>query len=453
MEAKRRPATKLGWAVQWGTVRMLGVFLTEDPLGVPPGAVAFVAEQLGLDPLELSGYGRRQQTVYEHAWEIRELLGYHDFGACETEVRQYVAARVWASMEGPRALFDRARVHLLKERILLPGITVLMRLVGEVRRAENERVHALLSGQLSHDMQQALENLLTVPDGKRRSELERLRTAPVKASGRVLAEELKRVSEIAALGTGRVVTDSVPAVKLGAPARYGLGAKAPTLRGLDEPRKGATLLATVRHLETASVDDALDVLDLLIATNLLARAERAGKAEQLRTFPKLRLAARTMASAVEVLTGAPEATADRLVSLVEVWKAIEEVVPREKLAAAVETVAAFVPVTDDDAAAEWRAELVKRYRTVQGFIEPLLATIRLRAVEAGGPVLAMVATAAAMAKRRRRYGPADIAAHESLVTGSWRHLVYRNPDLPAGQVDKAAFTLCADAPARRAAPA
>ncbi|WP_433258555.1 hypothetical protein ACQPYK_23895 [Streptosporangium sp. CA-135522] len=179
------------------------------------------------------------------------------------------------------------------------------------------------------------------------------------------------MSEIAALGASRVSTDPVPAVKLGALARYGLVAKAPALRGLDEPRKGATLLATVRQLETSSVDDALDVLDLLITSNLLARAERAGKAEQLRTFPKLRKAARTMASAMEALIAAPE---DRLVSLVEVWKAIEEVVPRERLAAAVETVAEFVPVTDDDAAAEWRAELVKRYRTVQGFIGPLLAT-------------------------------------------------------------------------------
>ncbi|MBN6057712.1 Tn3 family transposase, partial [Nonomuraea sp. RK-328] len=259
----------------------------------------------------------------------------------------------------------------------------------------------------------------------------------------VLAEQLKRVAEIAALGTGRVATDPVPAVKLGALARYGLAAKAPTLKGMDEPRKGATLLATVRHLETSSVDDALDVLDLLIATHLLARAERAGKAEQLRTFPKLRKAARTMASAMEVLMAAPEATEERLVSLVEVWKAIEEVVPREKLAAAVETVAEFVPVTDDDAAAEWRAELVKRYRTVQGFIEPLLATIRFRAVEAGTAVLAMVRTAAAMAKSRRRYAPSDIAAHDELITGSWRGLVYRNPDLPAGQVDKAAFVLCA----------
>ncbi|MEU6787358.1 DUF4158 domain-containing protein [Nonomuraea angiospora] len=57
LAAKRRPATKLGWAVQWGTVRMLGVFLTDDPLAVPPEAVAFVAEQLGLDPAHFADHG------------------------------------------------------------------------------------------------------------------------------------------------------------------------------------------------------------------------------------------------------------------------------------------------------------------------------------------------------------------------------------------------------------
>jgi hypothetical protein len=75
VDKRRRPATKLGWAVQWGTVRMLGVFLTEDPTAVPAGVAGFVVEQVGVDPQESAEYGRRAQTVYEHAWEIRELLG------------------------------------------------------------------------------------------------------------------------------------------------------------------------------------------------------------------------------------------------------------------------------------------------------------------------------------------------------------------------------------------
>lgn len=43
--AKRRSHNRLGWAVQWSTVRMLGTFLSA-PADVPPGVAAFVAEQL-----------------------------------------------------------------------------------------------------------------------------------------------------------------------------------------------------------------------------------------------------------------------------------------------------------------------------------------------------------------------------------------------------------------------
>ncbi|MFI9842267.1 DUF4158 domain-containing protein [Nonomuraea sp. NPDC051941] len=50
--------------------------MTEDPLVVPSGAVAFVAEQLDLDPACLADFGQRPKTAYEHAREIRELLGY-----------------------------------------------------------------------------------------------------------------------------------------------------------------------------------------------------------------------------------------------------------------------------------------------------------------------------------------------------------------------------------------
>ncbi len=42
--AKRRPETRLGWAVQWGTVRMLGTFLTDDPLAVPGPVVSTPGE-------------------------------------------------------------------------------------------------------------------------------------------------------------------------------------------------------------------------------------------------------------------------------------------------------------------------------------------------------------------------------------------------------------------------
>ncbi|WP_460761900.1 DUF4158 domain-containing protein [Nocardiopsis oceani] len=42
--------TRLGWAVRWGTVRMLGIFQADRPTRVPERAVAFVSDQLDVDP-------------------------------------------------------------------------------------------------------------------------------------------------------------------------------------------------------------------------------------------------------------------------------------------------------------------------------------------------------------------------------------------------------------------
>ncbi|MFG6201005.1 DUF4158 domain-containing protein [Nonomuraea sp. JJY05] len=194
----------------------------------------FVAEQLGVDPGCAPEYLTRPKTAYEHAWEIRDLLELSEFSKREQEVRDYLAARVWSTIEGPQALFDRAVVHMLREGILLPaGITTLTRLISEVRRAEHARLYRTLAERAGPELRARLADLLRVPADRRVSELERLRTAPTRASGRVMVAELHRVAEIGGLGAGAVATEPVPAVKLSALARYGLASKAPTLRDLE----------------------------------------------------------------------------------------------------------------------------------------------------------------------------------------------------------------------------
>ena len=49
-------------------------------------------------------------------------------------------------------------------------------------------------------------------------------------------------------------------------------ASASLIRRHSGPRQLATLVATVRHLEARSIDDALELLDLLMTTELLGRA-------------------------------------------------------------------------------------------------------------------------------------------------------------------------------------
>jgi hypothetical protein len=72
--------------------------------------------------------------------------GLSEFADREQDVRAFIAARVWASAEGPRVLLDRAVVYMLEAEILLPaGITKLTRLVSKLRRAEHSRLYGLLA--------------------------------------------------------------------------------------------------------------------------------------------------------------------------------------------------------------------------------------------------------------------------------------------------------------------
>lgn len=179
---------------------------------------------------------------------------------------------------------------------------------------------------------------------------------------------------------------AVAPVKLAELARYGLTAEAPKIKALKGARRVATLLSTVRELETSSVDDALLLFDLLMSTRLLSAAAREGNKEKLKSLPKLRVAAARMAAAWTIVMGTPEGEGDKVTTVPEVMSAVEQVVSREQLAAAVATVAELLPpmlAAEDDGDLEWRVELVERYATVRPFTE-LLASV----VPWGAPPLA-----------------------------------------------------------------
>lgn len=149
-----------------------------------------------------------------------------------------------------------------------------------VREAANNRLWDTLYGLLSTGQRAVLDSLLSVPPGARVSELDRLRRGPVRISGPQMKWALERAEEIAAFGMGEVDVSAIPPRRLAELSRYGIDGKASLLKRHGDSRRLATLLATSVYLTSRAVDDALDLLEVLIATKLLARAEReTGEAE------------------------------------------------------------------------------------------------------------------------------------------------------------------------------
>jgi TnpA family transposase len=437
---KRRGGhSRLGFAVQLGTVRFLGTFLP-NPLEVPLSAIEYLAAQLGVAPgTVLEKYVGRLPTVHEHAREIRAVYGYRDLGGpLVDELSEFVRSRAWTHGEGPTVLFEHAVAWLRRRRVLLPGVSVLARLVARIRDQTNAELYEVIvsaATAANKNLPLALRNALALDAGGRMSRLESLRAAPTRLSGPELAKALTRISEVRAIGAGTVDLSGLPAGQVRTLARYGLGAKAQTLRRLAEPRRMATLTATMLALEADAIDDALDLFDMLIASKVLGASRRATMAEKLSRLPELERASRMLARVGAKLLGVLEDAGDQ-VDVEAVWAVLEEVAARDRIVQAVATVDELVP---DDAGTEgaMREQMARRYRTVAPFLPLLAVTIPWGATRDGQPILDALAGLEAL-RGRRRILREEIAA--TLVPPAWQASVFGRAD--AGEVDRDAWAVC-----------
>jgi Asp-tRNA(Asn)/Glu-tRNA(Gln) amidotransferase A subunit family amidase len=141
----------------------------------------------------------------------------------------------------------------------------------------------------------------------------------------------------------------------------------------------------VQSLEARSVDDALELFDVLMTNDLLARAARESRKEKLRRYPRLSKDAGRLAAAVGVLLDALER--DEQLPLEVIWEEIETKVSREELRSAVAHLTEVAQPPDADPDGEWRAALVDRYASVRAFVPMLCETIEFGATADAAGVL------------------------------------------------------------------
>ncbi len=371
IKRRRGDHHRLGLSLQLTTVRFVGAFLP-DPLDVPEPIVIYLAKQLDIDTIDqLIRYTERRSTRFEHQEEIRAALGLTDFSVQVEAFTGWLEALAFTTGDGPHALFAAAVDDLREHRVLLPGVSTLARLVAKARAEATDRLHRILCEGLTAAERSRLDELLVVTDGASVCELERWRKGFSVPTGRNLEKALKRAGEITESRLPALVSRAgVPRRRLLELARAGMASKATALRRHPGAKRWATVAATVAYLQGKAIDDALELLDLLMVTELLGKAERVSDKQTLRSHPRLARASVKLARAVSVLFEVSDHGGE--ISLDELWEAIEVLTPRGELHAAMQTVEDLVP--DSEAAdpdTRTRALLAGRIATVSGFVKVL----------------------------------------------------------------------------------
>lgn len=354
---RRGEHNRLGFALQFTTVRFLGVFL-EDAMHVPTSVMQHLGRQLEIKNLRCINNYRESQRRWAHAAEIRARYGYREFTDHWVALRlsRWLYALCWTGTERPIILFERATSWLLAHKVLLPGCTVVERFICRLRSRAEDRLWRLLGQGITAEQEGNLMVLLEVPEGRRSSLLDRLRTGHVTITGPSLVLAINRLQTVRDLGISLPSATRIPSSRIAALARFAHTATLTAITRLPMERRLATLVAFVHCLEATAHDDVLEVLEVLLQ-NLFGNAEKKQKKARLRTLKDLDKAANVLAQACKLIL-------DQTVPDDKLRDIVFTQTPNPVLEKAVQDVNSLTRPSDD----VYFEELKSRYRSVRIYL-------------------------------------------------------------------------------------
>ncbi|EIY7130525.1 Tn3 family transposase, partial [Escherichia coli] len=384
------------------------------------------ARQLNIRyPEIISRYAQRENTRWEHHGLIRQHYSYHDFGdfPWSFRLKRLLYTRAWLSNERPGLMFDFATAWLLQNKVLLPAASTLTRVIGEIRERATRRLWRKLAALPNRWQAAQLAGLLEIPEGQRLSVMEHLKRGPVTISGPAFTEALERYTRLRSLEFSCLNFTGLPAIQLRNLARYAGMASVKYISRMPEERRLAILTAFVKAQEISALDEAVDVLDMLIL-NITREAKKTGQKKRLRTLKDLDRAALLLARACALLLD--EDTGDDLLR-----KTIFSSVPVARLAESVEKVNELARPQDTN----FQDEMVEQYGRVRRFLPALLRDLHFRAAPDGEHTLAAIHYLAELNGSKKRILD---DAPEHIISGPWKRLVYD----AEGRIQRAGYSLC-----------
>lgn len=422
---RRGDTNRLGVALQLASVRFLGAFVS-DLSRIPASVKRFVGAQLSIKNISiLANYSKRKTTKREHTALIRKHYGYHDFNKPPWSFRlgRLLYSKAWVSNERPSIMFDFATAWLAQNKVLLPGVSTLIRLITEIRERAINRLYNRLCAIPTTQQKTRLETLLQIIEGMRISRFDKLRKGPTTVSGPAFNAAVSRYVELRAFGLKEHDFYNIPPARLKSVARYaGVTPMHKIARMSDEKRIGV-LVAFVKVYETIALDDAIDILDLLLS-DIAAKAKRVGQKKRLRSLADLDNSATILADVCALIL-------KEKISNEKLRQTIFASITAEKLEENIATVKELTRPSDYD----FHEEMIEQYGRVRQFLPKLLQEIVFKASPAGSNVLEAynyLARATLTSKQFFDSPPIEI------VNKPWKRIVFDNEK----RVTKRGYTLC-----------
>jgi len=329
---KYRKDYRLFIAVQLCTLRLYGRFLSEVN-EVSPRIVNYLNTQLDLPPSLVIRTPDRPATYSEHRTNLLNYLGYRKFDPeAQTQLQEWLEQQADQS-ESPDKLFQRAERYLLSERIILPGASVLERLIISHCAAAHENLFTSLYQRLSPELRQAIDRLLTIPEGEQRSYFFQLKEYPPSATVSSLQNYLKRYRTLVETGIDDLEISSVTPSFLDYLFRLAKRYDAKDIKRFREHKRYALMVSFLLETRKVLLDHLVKMHDQYL-TDMCRHSKNVYEQKHREIRKSQKKAIDTVLDATGMLLNWPE---DRIVSKETLWLEIDA----EKLRESAQVLQAF----------------------------------------------------------------------------------------------------------------
>lgn len=171
---RRRAQNRLGFAVQLCCIRYPGQVLRSGE-APDPRLLAYVAQQIGVDPCVWPAYAHRDQTRRAHLHEIQSTYGFRTFGSQDYAVLEEwllpLALRTDQGVILASSLLEEMRTR----RLIAPPLSMIEKLCAATMSRAKRTIYKSLTSSLSAEQRQGLGALLERRDGRSQHTLAWLR--------------------------------------------------------------------------------------------------------------------------------------------------------------------------------------------------------------------------------------------------------------------------------------
>jgi TnpA family transposase len=255
------------FAVQLCALRAYGRFLPEAT-AAPVAITNYLARQLDLSLVLFGDVPSRLATETGHRQRIVHYLGWQAFDEeARTRLTHWLTHRATDDLL-PHDLVTRAEEVLRAWQIVIPARLTLEELVISVTaRAQDDVYRRIVTG-LTPALQQALDGLLHVPAGERRSMLFQLKEYPPEASNAVILRYIERYQFLQTLGVDTIDLGGVSSPMIGYLADLAKRHDAHTFRRFPQEKRYALTACFLVEIQKTILDHIMALHDQLLSKKL-----------------------------------------------------------------------------------------------------------------------------------------------------------------------------------------